>query len=798
MILLLKQYERAIGVISSITGFILGLYSFIQAWKTSPTVFTWLTAIIAFVLLCVSLGWVAFSWQTIQPQITTPFGLGISYRTPRYSKKWRWFARVILVLIFLSTLSAIYYIDRRSQELEDKVVILFTLIDGPDPKAYGITEQLLLNLTNELKNYDDTVIVNISEIITEQQGAEYARKIGEKHKADLVLWGWYNATSSDAFLVLHLENLSGLNPLSYLGSETHQFQFPIAELDSFRFQQRMGQDLTGLLLFISGLARYEAEDYAGAISRFDEIAIEENNKFIDASKIYYYRGSTNFHLHKFDDAINALTFAINLDPKFDLALKTRGSTYTVQGEIELALDDLNAVIELDLQADYVTYYDRGVAYMLANQFDSAIKDFSKSIELQGDFWGAYVGRGLVYSSMGQHDLAIIDLDRAIALAPEYSAFLYINRGVAHSTNGQYHRSIEDYNLALEFVPNDSSALLNRGNAYSALNQYEQAVEDYSQIIEQDPESGIAYRHRGYTYSSLEQFQLAIEDYSQAIAFGNGYYDVYYLRGEAYFALEQYQQAIDDFGRAISLVPEFADAYNRRGEAYFVLEQFDLSLENYEQALELNPRFIDALYNRATIYLLYGQYDLAIEEYEKLLQMDSENYEAMFFRWVAYGERGDFYLGQKNYELAIVDYDKAIELLPHLSTDPYFHRGKAYSEIGEYELAIESYTYAIEISPELAEIYYYRGYALLAMEDFQQAVEDFAHVIATSEDDWQLAAAYYFRGISYKYLDEYERAGEDLMAALSHCDGYEEICELAQGALTAILTAISGEKNNEEK
>ena len=77
------------------------------------------------------------------------------------------------------------------------------------------------------------------------------------------------------------------------------------------------------------------------------------------------------------------------------------------------------------------YNNRGNAYRDKGEFDHAIQNYSKAIELKPDLAEAYFNRGIAYSDKDEFDQAIQDYTKAIGLNPNY-ATAYYNRGVAYS------------------------------------------------------------------------------------------------------------------------------------------------------------------------------------------------------------------------------------------------------------------------------------------------------------------------------------------------------------------------------
>ena len=91
-----------------------------------------------------------------------------------------------------------------------------------------------------------------------------------------------------------------------------------------------------------------------------------------------------------------------------------GIAYSSQGQYDLAINDFTKAIELG-KINPTSYYNRGNAYYSKGQFDLAIKDLSKAIELHRRNENFYYNRAKVYTSNGQYDLASKDLNKAIEI-----------------------------------------------------------------------------------------------------------------------------------------------------------------------------------------------------------------------------------------------------------------------------------------------------------------------------------------------------------------------------------------------
>ena len=63
-----------------------------------------------------------------------------------------------------------------------------------------------------------------------------------------------------------------------------------------------------------------------------------------------------------------------------------------------------------------------------------------------------------------YNQAIKDYDKAIELKPNY-AYAYNNRGIAYNKKGNYDQAIKDYDEAISLNPNYADACNNRENVY---------------------------------------------------------------------------------------------------------------------------------------------------------------------------------------------------------------------------------------------------------------------------------------------------------------------------------------------
>ncbi|WP_299623492.1 tetratricopeptide repeat protein, partial [Pelagibius sp.] len=119
-----------------------------------------------------------------------------------------------------------------------------------------------------------------------------------------------------------------------------------------------------------------------------------------------------------------------------------------------------------------------------------------------------------HNDLEQFEKAVADYDKAIELDPKYAA-AYNNRGNAHDDLEQFEKAVADYDKAIELDPKYAAAYNNRGNVHYDLEQFEKAVADYDKAIELDPKDAIAYKNRGRLRFILGQFVKAEQDLTKS-------------------------------------------------------------------------------------------------------------------------------------------------------------------------------------------------------------------------------------------------------------------------------------------
>ena len=162
-------------------------------------------------------------------------------------------------------------------------------------------------------------------------------------------------------------------------------------------------------------------------------------------------------------------------------------------EDKAAIDHCTRAIEsgeLSNKALAIAYTDRSMVYRRLRQFDDAVADCSKAIELKDDYVDAQIACGSAYGSTGDFKSSIRYFDRALALEPD-NARAHNNRGDALLQSGDYASALQEFESAIGIKPGYELAMVNRGAALYSLGRFKEAAAAAADALKTAPDNAYA-------------------------------------------------------------------------------------------------------------------------------------------------------------------------------------------------------------------------------------------------------------------------------------------------------------------
>jgi tetratricopeptide (TPR) repeat protein len=304
------------------------------------------------------------------------------------------------------------------------------------------------------------------------------------------------------------------------------------------------------------------------------------------------------------------------------------------------------------------YLRTGEEFYRSMNYEDAIVQFTKAIELDPDLDRAYVNRALAYSKVGEHESAARDFDRALVFDKKNDELFYL-AGREWYLEGNHDLALTRLNQAVELKKNFLEAHQQRAEVFMALEQYERALGDYLKCLKIN-EDALGYYHIAQVYEKLDRVEDAENAYHESIAKNDRIPETFFALGKLQFDQKAYIDAA----------------------------------ESIHQMLLLEPSNLEGILLQSQILSAQGNYPKAIE----VLSVASTEF-PMEPR--VYQFRGDVYAIMNQPGNSIFDYTKAIDLAPE-NAALYLKRGKAYEETKDFDKALADYEKLLVISSYDAE------------------------------------------------------------------------------------------------
>jgi tetratricopeptide (TPR) repeat protein len=188
------------------------------------------------------------------------------------------------------------------------------------------------------------------------------------------------------------------------------------------------------------------------------------------------------------------------------------------------------------------YCDRGAAYGREKEYEKALIDFTKAIELEEDT-SSYLWRGFVYDKMKEYPKAVADLTKSLEL---------------DKNNAEAKKLLEESRENLKNMPTTGDGWKAKGVEFQQLKKFKDAIYCYNKAIALKNDDGTYYSNRATCWKFLDDYEKSMADYNKAIALGETFAR-YWGRGEVFENIRDKSNALADYKKALALDPNHEKA-----------------------------------------------------------------------------------------------------------------------------------------------------------------------------------------------------------------------------------------------
>ncbi|MGD9497990.1 MAG: tetratricopeptide repeat protein [Armatimonadota bacterium] len=624
--------------------------------------------------------------------------------------------------------------------------------------------------------------------------------------------------------------------------------------------------LAGLLVCSTAIAQDVESDFAQAVTLFQERSYPAAIRLLesvtaaapDNEAAWYYLGVARFRTGELEGALEALQQTEELRPGRPGVSLYIGQIYEQLGAYDEAVRAYQDELRNRQFANLAEVFNAlGRVHYLAGRYQDAIDTLTQALEHYPNYVESYFYRGLAHHARKEYDQALKDFEKALEIVDEWDRLSRrLGRlteregtgGLPAAAQRDKQRIQEDlaqeYARAAEFVQElvmRPQLYLAMGDSADAAGRWALARNTYRKALDPDlggnaadplphVKVGEAYFHeaqhtfyeQGLLYSAIATVDTAISNIDEAVKLDATYPpahlalgDIFFFQAETYVSeparkivSHSYEDALARYDEALAGDPECVAAYKGRAEAYMAVGDPDRAIEDLTTALELAPRNAGLYAALAKAYVMLEQYDRAINAAQLALGLDAENAQAHNAAGLAYYYRGE--LGP-----ASEHFSAAIEADPTLH-QPYTNLGNTFFQMGSWHRARAQYEAALKRIPEpaIANTAFQRSYLYYLIGRTYHHAGMYEREIEALNQALALDAAYLDALLqlasAYSELKQYRAADQALRSALSVSPGAEEDAEIyvqmgrlyeREGrpyeAITAYGAALSAQSDNIE-
>ncbi len=276
----------------------------------------------------------------------------------------------------------------------------------------------------------------------------------------------------------------------------------------------------------------ENEDARYEINKLKEHAAEYKGAELE-DEISDFEWQLLFSENKYEEAIEAIDKALEINPSDNIALKIKDIVLATLGKYEEALEVLNKALEINPVNCY-----------------------------------ALTSKGKVLAKLGKYEEAIEVFNKVLEINP-VNYYALVNKGVLLIHLGKIKEALETFNKALEIDPNDNFALASKGFALVILKKYEEALEVLNKALEIDPNYEFTLHNKAFALFNLKRHTEGLD-----------------------VAKKMVDIATDEHSKinASLIVIEAYIALNRKSEAAFEIENIE------SEMIDQEPNLIETFMN----------------------------------------------------------------------------------------------------------------------------------------------------------------------------------------------------------
>ncbi|HEY3345454.1 MAG TPA: tetratricopeptide repeat protein [Anaerolineaceae bacterium] len=338
-------------------------------------------------------------------------------------------------------------------------------------------------------------------------------------------------------------------------------------------------------------------------------------------------------------------------------------------------------------------YKFGLRRFASGAWDEVILFMQQVVVAEPDAVDAYYYMGEAYRQQGNYDLAIEQYDRSIELISSYAP-AYLGRARANFARDPKFNVEDDLNQAIQLDPNFGEAYLQQAIVALQREDSLSALKSLSSAESLLPGSPLVYLYEARTNLIENHVDEALNEARKANQLDATLLDSYLVLGQALLAAGQPGESLAPLNKYLIYQPADPQALLLVGKAYLAQSNLPSAIEAFTQALAADNRLQEAFLLRGEVYLQQEQPNEALADFDAALKLNSKYFEASLDKGRALLslQRGREAAQQLGRTEALAKGDAQLAAL-------YYWRAHAFEATGDLTSAAKDWEALLALPPE---------------------------------------------------------------------------------------------------
>ena len=353
-------------------------------------------------------------------------------------------------------------------------------------------------------------------------------------------------------------------------------------------------------------------------------------------------------------------------------------------------------------------------YIQQKNYDKALNTLHKEVAKNPKSDEGWYLLGNVYGELGKFDSLVIAYDKSLAVSKKYeseinqSKMYYwansFNAGVSYFQRGNkatdkdsvkiyYDKSIDAFTTGTKLEPDSADTFKNLAFVYMSAGKNEEAIKPLKKLVQLNNELD-GYKYLGQIYYTLGTMSKSAYSTSNDIT-------------DSLAANKYFNDAVDILEKGTKLYPNDSDLLKTLSASYVDIGKSDVALNSFKTLVEKEPDNKVYRYNYGVLLLGSEDYEMAVQEFQKAIDLDSTYTNAIYNLGITYvkwgSEMNKESLETEEYSDAYKEKFKAA--LPYLEkvtateksdAEAWELLGKVYSVLGMQDKAIDAFNHADQL------------------------------------------------------------------------------------------------------